>query len=410
MTPEPTAPVLEIRPKAVPGRTPRGLWGRAFRPFFLCLAVYAALAVPFWAAAWQGVFGIPVWLQPTGWHGHEMVFGFVAAAIAGFLLTASPVWTGGPALTGRWLAALVSLWVAGRVAFACVGILPSWLVAVVDLAFLPAVALAVLRTLWGSGQIRNYAVLGIVIVLAAANAGMHAEALGITTATAPPALRLAVDAIVVLILVIGGRITPAFTENAFRRDGLPWKVRSWVAVDVGVISLAAALVLADLFAPRTPWTGVLAAGAGLAGVVRLAGWRTIHTGKDPLLWSLHAGSGWIVVGLLLTGFGDLGAPIPASAGLHALTAGGMGATILAVITRVGLGHTGRPLVLPTAVVWCFALVHGGALLRVVSPFLSFPVQPVALMLGAGLWAAGFALFAARYWRILSEPRPDGLPG
>ncbi len=395
---------------ALPTSQPYGLWGGAFRPFFLGAAIYAALAVPLWIGIWLAVVPAPGWLLPTWWHGHEMMFGFATAAISGFLLTASPVWTGGPALSGPPLTALVALWVAGRVAFAAVGILPAWLVAAIDVVFLPVVALVVVRTLWGSGQRRNYAIVAIVGVLATANGAMHAEALDLMSGVAGRALRFAIDGVVVLILVIGGRITPAFTQNAFRRSGIERVVGAWPWLNALLIGAAGMLAFVSLVTGRTPTTGILAVIAGLAGAVRLAGWQTWYTRSDPLLWSLHAGSAWLVVGLLLVGASDLGAPIPASAGLHALTAGAMGATILAVMTRVGLGHTGRPLELPDRVVWCYALVHAAALARVAAPFLGGEGQRALLLVSGVAWAAAFGLFTARYWHILTEPRPDGKPG
>ena len=389
---------------------PFGLWGRAFRPFFLGLSIYGALAIPWWVLVWSGRMPAPGWLIPMWWHGHEMVFGFVAATIAGFLLTASPVWSGGPALQGRALAALVALWALGRVAVAAAGILPGWLVAAADVAFLPVVAIAVVRTLWGSGQVRNYAVVGILVALAGANAVMHAEALGLASGVAGPGLRFAVDLVIVLILVIGGRITPAFTQNALRRRGLEGTVRSWPWLGALAIGAAGALALASPVLGRTPVTGLLATLAGLAAAARLAGWQSWLIYSDPLLWSLHAGAAWVVAGLLLVGASDLGAAIPATAGLHALTAGAMGTTILAVMTRVGLGHTGRPLVLPRGVVWSLALVHASAVSRVAAAFLSGEDQR-ALLLASGLaWAGAFGLFAIRYGPILATPRPDGRPG
>jgi uncharacterized protein involved in response to NO len=400
--------------RAAPGiggvARPFGLWAGAFRPFFLGLAIYGALVIPWWTGVWLGALPAPGWLLPVWWHGHEMIFGFVAAAIAGFLLTASPVWSGGPALVGAPLAALVGLWVAGRLAFALSGALPAWGVAAVDVAFLPAVALTVVRTLWGSGQRRNYGVAGIVGALALANAAMHAEALGLASGVAPLALRFASDGVVVLILVIGGRITPAFTQNAFRRDGRDETVRSPPGLTALVVGAAGALAVVSLVAPRTPLTGVLAIVAGLAAAVRLAGWKTWHTRGDPLLWSLHAGSAWVSLGLLLVGASDLGAPLPASAGIHALTAGAMGATILAVITRVGIGHTGRPLRLPSGVVGCYLLVHGSALVRVAATFAAADAQYPLLGVSGAAWSAAFALFALRYWAVLTGPRPDGRPG
>jgi uncharacterized protein involved in response to NO len=402
---------MQLLPAEGPSsREPRGTWGRAFRPFFLAASIYGALAVPWWTLVWLGAVPAPQWLIPIWWHGHEMIFGFAAAAIAGFLLTASPVWSGGPALSGRPLAALLALWMSGRAALLGAAVLPLGLVAALDIAFLPAVALAVARTLRGSGQHRNYAVAGVVVVLALANAAMHAEALGLASGVAGRALRFAVDGVVVLILVIGGRITPAFTQNTLRRLEIDRPVRSWPWVNRLTIGSAGALALASAPLGRTPATGLLALLTGLAAAARLAGWQTWYTRGDPLLWSLHAASAWIVVGLLLVAASDLGAGIPASAGLHALTAGAIGAAILAVMTRVGLGHTGRPLELPTGVVWCYALVHGAAVARIFATLAPAEHQS-ALLLGSGLaWACGFGLFAVRYWPILTRARPDGRPG
>jgi len=407
---QPPAPILGVEGIDRSASEPFGLWGRAFRPFFLALGIYASIAVPWWVLAWTAAVPTPAWLAPMWWHGHEMIFGFAAAAIAGFLLTASPVWTGGPALVGRPLIALLALWASGRIAFAAAGALPGWLVAVADLAFLPAVAIAALRTIWGSGQMRNYALIGVLAVLAAANGVIHAEALGLASATARPGLRFAVDLVVVLILVIGGRITPAFTRNALRQRGLTSVVHGWPWLDVLTIGTAATAAASGLIVGRTPVTGLLGMLAGLLAAFRLAGWQSWQTRSDPLLWSLHAGSLWVVVGLFLAGASDLGLPIPSTAGLHALTAGAIGGTIIAVVTRVGLGHTGRSLELPVGAVWCYALVHGAALARVAAPFVAGDGHR-ALLLASGLaWASAFGLFTIRFWPILTTPRPDGRPG
>jgi uncharacterized protein involved in response to NO len=403
-------PTLGIEGVDRPEAEPFGLWGRAFRPFFLGVGLYATLAVPWWTVAWLGFVPAPAWLVPMWWHGHEMIFGFAAAAIAGFLLTASPVWTGGRALTGRPLAALFAVGLAGRVALATAGTVPAWLVAAVDLAFLPGVAIAVLRTIWGSGQVRNHAVVGIVLALAVANGAMHAEASGLASGTAGPGLRFAVDLVVVLILVIGGRITPAFTQNAFRRRGLEREVRSWPWLNGMTIGAAVAVAASSLILGRTPVTGLLGVAAGLAAAARLAGWRSWQTRSDPLLWSLHTASAWVAMGLLLVGASDLGAPIPGTAGLHALTAGAMGAAIMAVMTRVGLGHTGRPLELPGGVIWCYALVHGAAVIRIATPLVPGEAQRSLLLVSGLAWACAFGLFTTRYWPILTTPRPDGRSG
>ncbi|MCP4002623.1 MAG: NnrS family protein [bacterium] len=385
------------------------LWQRAFRPFFLGAGVYAGFAVLVWAAILRGILPDPGWLTAPWWHGHEMVFGFAAAAIAGFLLTASPVWTGRRATTGRPLMAVVAFWLLGRVAMLLAGGLPTWLVAAVDLAFLPAVAFVLMRTLWGSGQSHNYGVVALVVLLALANAAIHAQALGLTSASAPRALRLAVDVVVVLVIVIGGRITPAFTRNAMIRRGLQAVVRSNPRLNQLAVASVVLVAALDLFLVYGVICGIAAGLAAVAVAVRMLGWQTARNWNDPLVWSLHAGPIWVSIGLLLVAASNLGAPIAVSAGLHALTAGAIGSMILAMTTRVSLGHTGRPLQLPTGGIGIYVLVHVGALVRV-SAALAPSIGPTLLLVGALLWSAAFLLFAALYGSILMQPRIDGVEG
>jgi uncharacterized protein involved in response to NO len=386
------------------------LWGRAFRPFFLGVGIYGFAVVAAWTAIWHGAIPPAAWLSPLWWHGHEMLFGVVAAAITGFLLTAAPVWTGRPALAGRPLAALFALWVLGRLAMLAAGGLPAGLVAAVDGAFLPLVAAVLVRTLWRTGQPRNYGVAALVALLALANLAVHAQALGFATSSAPRALRFTADVVVVLVVVIGGRITPGFTTNALIRLGVDARAESRPWLDRLAVAAVALLAGVDLVAPRSAASGVLAAAAGLAVAARMTGWQTLRTWRDPLVWSLHAGMAWVALGLLLVAAGDLGGTVPATAGLHALTAGAMGSMILAVVTRVSLGHTGRPLVLPSGAVGCYVLVHAGALARVCAGLAPASAQAALLVAGGLIWAAAFGLFAVLYAPILVRPRIDGKPG
>jgi uncharacterized protein involved in response to NO len=386
------------------------LFGRGFRPFFLALGVYATCVVPAWLAIWRGALGAPAWLAPSLWHAHEMLFGVVGAAIAGFLLTAAPVWAGRPAPCGAPLAALLALWAAGRLAMLAAGVLPAALVAALDGAFLPALAAVLARLLWRTGQRHNLGVVALVALLALANLAVHAQALGLADGAAPRALRLAVDGIVALIVVIGGRITPAFTTNALRRRGVDAAAVSPPWLDRGAVAAVLLFLAADALAPRSAASGAAAALAAVAVAARMAGWQTRRALGDPLLWSLHAGMAWVALGLALVAAGDLGRAVPPGAGLHALAAGAMGSMILAVITRVSLGHTGRALVLPRGAVACYALVHAGAAARVLSTLAPPAAQMPLLELGGLLWAAAFGLFALLYAGILWRPRADGLEG
>ena len=281
------------------------MWGRGFRPFFLAAGGYGGGLTLTWIAIWRGAWPAPAWLAPSLWHAHEMLFGLVAAAIAGFLLTSVPVWTGRRALIGRPLMALAALWAAGRLAMLAAGALPVGLVAALDLAFLPVLALVLARSLWRTGQRRNYGILAVVGVLALANAAVHAQALGWAPSSASRALRFAVDAVVILIVVIGGRITPAFTANALRLRGVEAAVRSRPWLDRLAVASVVGVAGADLFVPAAPraplsrvWRGCWSPPAWRAGRPRGSGatrcsprctpaWR----GSRSAWWS-SARAGW----------------------------------------------------------------------------------------------------------------------
>ena len=380
-------------------------WGRGFRPFFLAAAAYAALFVPLSTALWLGAAMAPAWLVPPWWHGHEMLFGVVAAAIAGFLTTAAPVWAARPALQGRPLAALFALWLAGRAAMLAADRLPPWVVAVVDVVFLPVLAMLLARTLWGRAQRRNHGIVAVVAALAVANAVVHAAALGVVDVSlARRALHVAVAGVIVLVVVIGGRITPAFTANALRGRGLVVDVIDGAWRRRAAIGGAAAFAALTLVAPDTAADRAVSVAAGVAVAARMRGWRTRRVLDDPLLWSLHAGMAWVAMGLLLRGLHPIG-----TAGLHALTAGAMGGMILAVMTRVGLGHTGRPLVLPPGAAWLYGGVHAAALARVLVGLFPAAGPPLLIAAAAG-WALAFGGFVVLYAPILLRPRIDGKPG
>jgi uncharacterized protein involved in response to NO len=389
--------------------TDRPLFALGFRPFFLA-AGFAGVALPLaWLAVLRGDVAAPAWLDPFLWHGHEMLFGFVAAAIAGFLLTAVPAWTATPPIRGAPLAALVFVWTAGRFALAFAGSLPAGLVAALDLAFPVALLVAVGRPIVRARAKRQAGVLAALTALTGANALVHLDALGAAPGAARPALHLAIVFVAVLILVVGGRITPAFTQNAIDRARELRRVRARPWLDGLSIAAALALALGEVLAPRSLATGASASAACLATFARMAGWQTAFALGDPLLSSLHVGFAWVAVGFGAIALADLGAPVPPTVALHALTAGAMGAMIVAVMTRVSLGHTGRPLTAPSAATTAYVLVSAGALVRVVGPLLTPAAAHVAWTLSALLWAGAFAAFLAGYAGILLGPRVDGEP-
>jgi uncharacterized protein involved in response to NO len=391
---------------AAPAQTLRpALLAKGFRPFFLLAAALAVVALPVWLAAFAGSLDVLAYLGPMYWHAHEMVFGFAGAVIAGFLLTAVSNWTGRDTAVGRALGALALLWLAGRAALLVADLLPRGLAAGIDLAFLPALAITCARPIIAT---RNHRNLGFIVMLAAlwlANVGVHLGALGVR----PEWLRLGnlvgVDLVILAIVLVSGRVVPMFTRNATKVDS----IRNIPVLDRAAIAGVALLVLLDASGLAAHAATAVAGITGALTLARTAFWGARHTANQPLLWILHLGHAFIPIGLLLRAASALFTAIPSSSALHALTAGAIGAVTLGMMTRVGLGHTGRMLAVPRAIAAAFAILLAGAALRVVAPF--FPVHYVALVTLSGiLWAASFATYLATYAGALVSPRVDGKPG
>jgi uncharacterized protein involved in response to NO len=384
---------------------PTGLapFALGFRPFFLAAGVYAVLLMALWLLVLRGSLMLGN-LSPLVWHGHEMLFGFTVAVIAGFLLTAAQNWTGIRTPSGAPLAGLFLLWLAGRLGFLIPG-LPGALVAGVDLAFLPVLALALALPILKAKQLHNYPFPVMLLVLAAANALVHLDGLGWTAGTASLGLHLAAYVVVTMIVVMGGRVIPSFTDNKLQTRARRWKTIERL---VPVVTLAA--LIAALVAPASPVTALLAALAAVVHGIRLAGWYTNKFWSVPLLWILHLGYAWIVLGFALLALPAAGLDAAAGSALHAFTAGGIGVLTLGMMARVALGHTGRMLEPAPLMTRAFVAINLAALIRVVVP-LFFPAVYMEGMAAAGLaWMAAFGLFAAHYAPILLRPRVDGKPG
>ncbi|WP_116368770.1 NnrS family protein [Parahaliea mediterranea] len=385
------------------------LFAFPFRPFFLLCAAYGALSVGLWVAAVTGL-GNPLPALPSPqWHAHEMLYGFVPAAIAGFLLTAMCNWTGARPLAGPGLVALVLLWLAGRLAMCLQGALPYALVAALDGAFLPLLALYAGTVLWRSRNQRNYGLVAVLLALAVGNGLMHAAVVARQPALAATGLALGLDLIALLMVVVAGRITPAFSANWLRGRGgsTPAPAPAWVAY--AAIGSLAAMALADLLRAPAAITGTLALLAGLANALRLlywAGWRTV---REPLLWILHLAYGFIALALLLRAALQFGLLHNPSLWHHSLGAGAIGILILGVMTRVSMGHTGRPLRLLPGGLLIFMSVILAALLRLAVAAGWLPYQG-GLWASALAWIGAYVLFVLLYGPVLWAPRPDGKPG
>jgi uncharacterized protein involved in response to NO len=374
---------------------------KGFRPFFLLAAVFAAAIVPVWLLVLGGQLAVPGASAGAVWHAHEMVHGFTGAVLAGFLLTAVGNWTGRETLTGAPLGGLALLWLAGRVACMAAPPGPAW---TVDLAFLPTLALTLAVPLWRSGDRRNAVFPALLAGAWATDLAVHADLVGLWPGVATTALRVAVHLVAVVVLVITGRIVPAFTRNATGRAD----IRSVPWLDATACACALAVALLQPWSPGPLAGGVAAVGA-VAVVARAGSWGASSTARNPLLWVLHAGHGWIALAFALEA-AAAALPIPPSAPIHAITVGSIGTLTLGMMARVALGHTGRPLVAPRLVAAGFGAVLLAAAVRVFGPLVA-PGHVVAWWWVAGaLWAAAFATYAVRYAPILLGPRADGRPG
>jgi uncharacterized protein involved in response to NO len=373
-----------------------------FRPFFLLAALAAALLVPSWLFLLFLGVSCPSPLPPILWHAHEMLFGYTTAVIAGFLLTAVQNWTGQVVARGGSLLALAGLWLAGRIACAVGGALSPALSAAIDLAFLPALALSIALPIARTRNKRNAAMPVMLLVLAAANTLMWLGALRADAISIVRGQRLALDAIALLIVVIGGRILPGFTANAV--PGIVARPRS--ALDTAGIGAMAALLVLDLAAPHSKMAGYGAAIVGALNAARLWGWGGSRALTRPILAVLHVGFACTALAFVLRAFALLTGALLESYATHMLTVGGIGLMTLGMMARVALGHTGRPLILPPSIVLALYAVALSALVRVLGPVFAAQHYPRVLWLSGGLWTLAFVLYLVHYAPILVAPRVD----
>ena len=384
------------------------LFGDGFRVFFLAAGLFAILSMIVWELfltihALGGLMEMPTAAPPHLWHAHEMIFGYGAAALGGFFLTAVPNWTGAKSAPHVFIAAVAGLWLAGRLAVWFSGSLPPALVAGADLAFVPVLALKVLTQLVKRPKPQQLIFLVMLTLFWTANLMVHLEWMGWTADTLWSGLRAGLLTLCAMIMVLGGRVTPGFTRNAMvqsgREDGLPRNPMPFAAL---AIAAALSQPVGYLLGAPEGLLGPLALVAGCAGLIRVALWQGLWTRDKPILWTLHLSYAVNAAGFVALGLANLGQGSEVAA-LHLLGIGGVGGMTLSVMSRAVLGHTGRALIAPGPVALAYALVPLAGLARFVGSAVPALYTPAVLTAGA-IWCLAFALFVTAMWPVFWGPR------
>ncbi|MGR9100137.1 MAG: NnrS family protein [Gammaproteobacteria bacterium] len=381
------------------------LFALGFRVFFLIAGLAAIGLMLIWGGLYGGWLSIDSYYSGMLWHAHEMLVGYAAAVIAGFLLTAVRNWTGKPTPVNGKLAALAVLWLLGRLLPFFTPAVPGILAAAVDWAFLPVLAWQIGSPMLQARHFKSLVFSGLLLLMAAGNGLIHAQVLGFFPETSGTGVKIIVMTIILVILVIAGRVFPFFTERGLS-GAMPR--RSPVADTLAVAS-ALLVFTVDLFAAAGTFLALSAAAAAIFNLARLIGWYDNRIWRVPLLWVLYTGYAWIVAGFVLTGLSAFSLVIPSLA-LHALTIGGIGVLTLGMMSRVALGHTGRELKASMAMAAGFVLINLAVLVRVAAPLALPAWYTDSVYLAMGLWMAAFALFLLVNAPMLVRPRPDGRPG
>ncbi len=381
------------------------LFALGFRPFFLLAGLSGLLLMLFWLKVLGGGISTGSYYPGIYWHSHEMLFGFVVAVAAGFLLTAVRNWTGIQTLRHTPLALLALLWLLGRLAPLAVLPLPGWLIALIDISFLPAVALSIAIPLRAKSQTSNYVFPVLLLVMAIANLLTHMQYLGFSEQTADIGISLMLYLLVALIMIMGGRVIPFFSE----RGVVGLQIQSWPLIEKMAPYSIAAVALVASFMPDSIMLAPVALFAASVHGIRLYGWYDKKIWSVPMVWILQLGYFWLAIGLLLLSLVPF-AIIQREFAVHALTAGGIGLITMGMMARVALGHSGREIAASRPVFWAFVLVSLLPLFRVIMPLFMPEWYLQSLMLSGGLWCAAFFLFILVYLPILIRPRVDGRPG
>jgi len=380
---------------------PIPLFSVPFRPFFLSGALFSVVGIIIWASVLNGWSSFAPYGGGYWWHSHEMLFGYVAAIVVGFLLTAVQNWTGQTSLKGPSLVVLWCVWLLARLILAVDLGIAKWLVMMIDLAFLPLAGAVLARLIIRAKLWRNLIFVPIIILMTIANGLVHWGSSGENPALVNQGSYSMVLLVTLLITVLGGRVFPMFTANGTGTK----KVESIRILEICTIAstfLIALTYISGLILPPVVMA-VLLAFSALCHFVRLLRWRFWVTLKTPLVWSLHLGYLGIAVGFSLMALHYLTNQIQLSTVLHGLTVGAIGGTILAMTTRVSLGHTGRKLEVGKLMSAAFIAIIVSFIVRVFYPFVSDDYV-LSMTVAAILWVLAYTAYCVTFFPKLMTKR------
>lgn len=377
------------------------LFALAFRPFFLVAGLSAVALLVIWLYSYTQGLNLTPAMPGLNWHSHEMIFGYSSAVIAGFLLTAVRNWTGVQTLRGGLLAALAMIWLAARVlAFTPVELF--WL-AMIDLAFLPLVAVAVACPIVRVRQWKNLFFVPLILLFSVSNGLFYAEFLWGLQHGEEWGIHSGLGVIIVIITIMAGRVVGFFIERGINQQVRHYRWANLLALWGSVLFMAGQFIL-----PASVLSVLaLLAAAGHAG--RVYGWHNAALWKNPLLWVLYLGYGWMVVGFILLALAQY-QQVLESLAVHAFTVGVIGVMTLGMMARVALGHTGRPMQSHQLMNIAFVLINLAPFIRVFMPVLLPELSMSWVQLAGIFWIMAFMVFSWIYWPVLLKPRVDGAPG
>jgi uncharacterized protein involved in response to NO len=384
------------------------LFQLGFRPFFLLASLFSIIATAIWMASYTFSWILPVSnITSIAWHGHEMVFGYSTAIIAGFLLTAVQNWTGEQTIKGLPLSLLALVWLLARTLHLFNSALLFEWAAIFDLLFLLGLALAVIHPIVKVKQWRQLLIVSILVMLLAANVLYYLGVFHVLKQGISWGLFSGVYLIMALIFTLTRRVMPFFIE---RGVGYQVQLKNWSLIDSTSLLFLVGLWLVDVFFKQAVLIALFSIALAMIHSIRLWGWHTKGIWKKPLLWVLFLGYGLFILGFILKAINYF-ALYSTSIPLHAFTYGGIGMITLGMIARVSLGHTGRDVHQPPKILsWIFICLFLGALIRVVIPIVLPSAYLYLIGLSQILWITAFTLFLYHYLMIFILPRADGKAG